>query len=126
MVPTTRTAAAKPRRQRAATPNSSVSPVHPPTVVRILLHPPTWGTEGAVRSRTESEIEVDDHRSVVGRPLALAGLAVDVGVAHPVRERRRRVDEVYAHAHVLVEHAGPVVPIRVRGVVLHRPRHHVG
>ena len=68
-------------------------------------------------------IEVDDHRSVVGRHLALAGLAVDVGVGDLQARAGQHV--VDPHAQVLGEHPGPVVPVGEGPVVLAGPGHHV-
>jgi hypothetical protein len=70
--------------------------------------------------------DVDDDGGVIRRGLSFAGLAVHVGVSHRGGEGSVGVDEVDAHALVLVEHAGPEVPVGERVVVLQRPRHHVG
>jgi predicted MFS family arabinose efflux permease len=69
------------------------------------------------------DLDVDDDRGVVADALPLAGLPVDEGVddAH----RRRREDVVDAHPEVLVEHAGAVVPVGERAVVLAGARHDV-
>src|SRR3954452_15107911 len=55
--------------------------------------------------------QVDDERRVVRRLRALAGVAVDDAPRHPLGHRRGREREVDAHAAVLVEVAGAVVPI---------------
>src|SRR4051812_4970765 len=64
------------------------------------------GVEGAARL-----VEIDDDRRVVRRDgLALARLAVDLGPFDASGERPRHQAVVDAHAEVLVEHAGAVVP----------------
>ena len=56
-------------------------------------------------------VEVDDHRRVVARPLALAGLAVDPGGLDALGDGVAGQHEVDPHPEVLVEHAGAVVPV---------------
>ena len=70
-------------------------------------------------------VKVNHHGRMVGGALALAGLAVHVGAGHPVDDRLGRVHQVDAHAHVLRERAGPVVPVGEGMRSLHRGRHHV-
>src|SRR5262245_15257326 len=56
-------------------------------------------------------VEVDHERGMVGRDrLALARLPIDLDRDHPLRDRARRQKVVDAHAEVLVEVAGPVIP----------------
>src|SRR3954469_1239236 len=87
---------------------------------------PTWHASCAYRTKGTLDIQIDDHRRVVARSLALAGVPVDVRILDGLGGWVARVDEVDAHAHVLVEHAGTVVPVGVRRVVLHRARDDVG
>src|SRR6185295_15357087 len=46
-------------------------------------------------------VEIDDHRRVIARPLALASLAIDPGRPHTVRDPGRREHEVDPHPEVL-------------------------
>src|SRR4051812_15142226 len=56
-------------------------------------------------------VEVDDHGRVVGRDrLALARLAIDLGPHHAFGDWLRDQQVIDAHAVVLVEHAGAVIP----------------
>ena len=57
--------------------------------------------------------------------MALAGLAVHIGRTHPAGHGLRRVHQVDAHAVVLGEHTGPVVPVGERVRSLHRGGHDV-
>src|SRR5438093_2020345 len=60
---------------------------------------------------TPRPVDVDHDRGMVrGERLTLARLAVDVAPDHAVREWRRHQEVVDAHADVLVEVAGAVVP----------------
>ncbi len=54
--------------------------------------------------------DVDEQGRVVARLRTLAGVAVDEGPGHPVGEGGRQQDQVDAHAPVLGEVPGPVVP----------------
>src|SRR5205085_2179063 len=65
-----------------------------------------WSRDGSL----ESVIKVHQERSVVGRELAFAGVAIDERVTDRVREWPRRQHQVDAHAAALVEVAGAVVP----------------
>ena len=56
-------------------------------------------------------VEVDDHRRVVARALALAGLAVDPRGLDALGDVVAGEHEVDPHAAVLVEHPGAVVPV---------------
>src|SRR3954447_10874232 len=87
---------------------------------------PTWHASCAYRTKGTLDIQIDDHRRGVARPPALAGVPVDVRILDGLGGWVARVDEVDAHAHVLVEHAGTVVPVGVRRVVLHRARDQIG
>src|SRR5574337_262258 len=59
-------------------------------------------------------VEVDDKGGVIGRDRrALAGLAVDLGPHDPGGHGSADQEMVDAHAVVLVEHPGPVVPPRI-------------
>jgi len=57
--------------------------------------------------------------------VALARLPVHVRSGHPVGHRLAGVDQVDAHAHVLGEGPGPVVPVGERMRALHRRGHDV-
>src|SRR5580693_2910349 len=58
-----------------------------------------------------SVVQVDDDRGVVAWPGALACFPVDPRGAYPAGDGVAGEDEVDAHAQVLVEHPGPVVPV---------------
>src|SRR5438128_1536639 len=62
--------------------------------------------------------EVDQHRCVVGRLLALAGVAVDERPGDAVGHRWRREHEIDAHAAALVEVAPAVVPVAVEAILV--------
>ena len=60
---------------------------------------------------------------MIGRQLALAGVAVDEPPLHVLGQRLAHQHEVDAHAPVVVEVAGPVVPVREQlvGVGIEQP-----
>src|SRR6478672_9474307 len=57
--------------------------------------------------------ELDEHGDMIARGVALALLALDPGIHHPVAERRSAEDEVDAHALIAREPQLLVVPERV-------------
>ena len=73
-------------------------------------HPADPGVLPIGVPRLMDVLQLDDQRGVVGRLLALAGVAVDERPAHALGERSRAEHQVDAHADALVEVAGPVVP----------------
>src|SRR6478735_9265615 len=73
-----------------------------------------------------SVLQLDDHRSVVGRQLALALLPIDQGAGHPAGQLRAGQREVDPHAATFLERQLGVVPVGVdAGTGRERP-HHVG
>lgn len=73
---------------------------------------PTAAARQGRGRRRARHVEVDDHGCMVTGQLLLARRAVDPRGGDASRHRRRGEDEVDAHAQILVEHAGPVVPVR--------------
>src|SRR5215510_5943157 len=69
---------------------------------------------GSAPSRVECvsrRVEIDHERRMIGGDgLALAGLAIDLGSESPIGHRRGHEQVIDAHAEVLVEVAGAVVP----------------
>ena len=56
-------------------------------------------------------VEVDDHRRVVARPAALAGVAVHPRRLDAIGDRLAGQHQIDPHPEVLMEHPGPVVPV---------------